>query len=184
MYINHNILRFRRWKAMGWFLFLMLWNLLWLYLSVGIGKLWDRLSLWKRFASQNVGQSLRLRISQNSMIWNPITDWQLWLRPFGPEKQAVRQSDSIPNSIYCGRRSNDWSSDAGSLLEISRNLEFCKSLHPGLNIYPIQEWYGKGFRPVGKEWWTCLSSCFRSTTFNFLGQVGKICAILIQKINF
>ena len=184
MYINHNILRFRRWKEMRWFMFLMLWNLLWLYLSVGIGKLWDRLSLWKRFTSQNIGQSLRLRICQNSMTWNKITGWQSCRQPFGLGKQAARQSNSIPNGIYCGWKSNDRSSYVGRLLEISRNLEFCKSLHLGLNIYPVPEWYGRSFRPVGKEWWTCLSSYFRSVIFKFLGQVGKIWAILIQKNDF
>lgn len=120
---------------MRWFMFLMLWNLLWLYLSVGIGKLWDRLSLWKRFTSQNIGQSLRLRIGQNSMTWNKITGWQSCRQPFGLGKQVARHSDSIPNGIYCGWKSGDRSSDVGSLLEISINLGFCKSV----NLY-ILDW--------------------------------------------
>ena len=184
MYINRNILRFQRWKGWGDSCFWCCKISFSVYLSVGIGKLWNRLSLWKRFASQNIGRSLRLWIGQNSMTWNKITGWQSCRQPFGLGKQVARQTDSIPNSIYCGRRSNDRSSDAGSLLEIYRNLEFCKSLNPGLNIYPIPGWYGRLFWSVGKEWWTCLSSCFRSTTFKFLGQIGKICAILIQKSDF
>lgn len=121
-----------------------------LYLSVGIGKLWNRLSLWKRGAYQNIGWDLRLRIGQNSMTWNKITGWQSCRRPFGLEKQAARQSDSIPDGIYCSWKSNDRSSYVGRLLEISRNLEFCKSLYLGLNIYPILEWYGRLFRQVGR----------------------------------
>ena len=121
-----------------------------LYLSVGIGELWNGLSLWKRGAYQNIGQSLRLRIGQNSMTWNKITGWQSCRQPFGLGKQAARQSNSIPNGIYCGWKSNDRSSYVGRLLEISRNLEFCKSLNPGLNIYPIPGWYGRLFRQVDR----------------------------------
>lgn len=116
--------------------------------SIGFGH---RLSLWKWFTYQNVGRSLRFRIGQNSMTWNKITGWQSWLRPFGPEKQVARQSDSIPNGIYCGWRSNDRSNDTGSLLEISRNLEFCKSSYLELNIYPIPGWYGRLFLQTNRE---------------------------------
>ena len=49
---------------------------------------------------------------------------------------AIRAGEASGEAI---EKSNDRSSYVGRLLEISRNLEFCKSLHLGLNIYPVPE---------------------------------------------